>query len=131
MMRWVAAAAIVVVVTVTTSAVASPTGSALSGLEPYDELMITLMRKWNVPGGGLAVARHGKLLLVRGYGLANKERGVPVETTSLFRLASLSKTVTGVAVLRLVQDGRLKLEDKVVPILGDVGPGSAPPCPRA
>jgi CubicO group peptidase (beta-lactamase class C family) len=100
----------------------APTGSALPGLGAYDELMTALIKKWDVPGAGLAVAYHGKLLLVRGYGLASKERSVAVEPTSLFRLASLSKTVTAVAVLRLVQDGRLKLETRVLPILGDIGP---------
>jgi CubicO group peptidase (beta-lactamase class C family) len=100
----------------------APTGSALPGLGAYDELMTALIKKWDVPGAGLAVAYHGKLLLVRGYGLASKERSVAVEPTSLFRLASLSKTVTAVAVLRLVQDGRLKLDTRVLPILGDIGP---------
>jgi CubicO group peptidase (beta-lactamase class C family) len=84
--------------------------------------MVALIRKWNVAGAGLAVAREDKLLLVRGYGLANKEKSAPVEPTSLFRLASLSKTVTAVAVLQLVQAGRLKLDDRVLPILGDMGP---------
>jgi N-acyl-D-amino-acid deacylase len=75
-----------------------------------------------VSGGSLAVARHGKLVLVRGYGFANRERGIPVEPSSMFRLASLSKTVTAVAVLQLVQEGRLGLDDKVLPILDDLGP---------
>jgi len=119
--RWLIAAAVVVGV-VTANAQAAPQGTALFGLQSYDDLMIALMRKWDVPGGALAVARHGKLVLVRGYGFANKERRAPVETTSLFRLASLSKTVTAVSMLQLVQEGRLKLDDKVVPILGDQGP---------
>src|SRR5207244_12757 len=98
---------------------AEPTGAALPGLESYDEVMTTLIGKWDIPGAGLAVARDGKLLLMRGYGFANRERSVRVEPTSLFRLASLSKTVTAVAVLQLVDDGRLKLDDRIVPILGD------------
>jgi len=101
---------------------AEPTGSALPGLGAYDELMTALIKKWDVPGAGLAVAYHGKLLLARGYGLASKERSVAVEPTSLFRLASLSKTVTAVTVLRLVQDGQLQLDARVLPILGDIGP---------
>jgi N-acyl-D-amino-acid deacylase len=113
----------VLLITVTVlEARAEPTGSALPGLGPYDELMVALIRKWDVAGAGLAVARRDKLLLVRGYGLANKEKSARVEPTSLFRLASLSKTVTAVAVLQLVQDGRLRLDDRVLPILGDMGP---------
>jgi CubicO group peptidase (beta-lactamase class C family) len=101
---------------------AEPTGLALPGLEPYDALMASVLEKWNISGAGLAVARGDRLLLVRGYGLANKEHKVVVEPTSLFRLGSLSKTITAVAVLQLVQAGRLKLDDPVLPILGDVGP---------
>jgi len=101
---------------------AEPTGSALPGLGAYDEFMVALLKKWDVPGAGLAVAHKDRLLLVRGYGLANQERSVPVEPASLFRLASLSKTITAVAVLQLVQERRLKLDDKVLPILGDLGP---------
>jgi len=103
---------------------AEPTGSALPGLGAYDEFMLALIKKWDVPGAGLAVAHKDKLLLVRGYGLASKERAVPVEPTSLFRLASLSKTITAVAVLQLVQERRLKLDDKVLPLLGEIGPRS-------
>ena len=121
MKRLVLAAALLVALGAV-EAPAEPTGSALPGLESYDEMMTALIKKWDVPGAGLAVAYQGKLVLVRGYGLANKERSVAVEPTSQFRLASLSKTVTAVAVLQLVQDGRLKLDDKVVPILGDIGP---------
>ena len=101
---------------------AEPTGAALAGLEAYDEVMTGLLKKWDVPGAALAVAHRDKLLLVRGYGLANKERAVPVGPASLFRIGSLSKTVTAVAVLQLVQGGRLGLDDKVLRILDDMGP---------
>src|SRR5688572_23792360 len=101
---------------------AEPKGSALPGLGPYDELMEGLIRKWDVAGASLSVARGDKLLLARGYGFANREKSIPVQPTSLFRLASLSKTITAVAVLRLVQDKRLGLDDKVVSMLGDMGP---------
>src|SRR5262245_23702621 len=121
-LMWQLVAAIVFMVLAAPQAHAGPSGTALSGLDPYDEVMVGLLRKWKVAGGSLAVARHGKLVLVRGYGLANRERGVPVEPSSVFRLASLSKTVTAVAVLQLVQEGRLGLDDKVLPILGDLGP---------
>jgi len=117
-----AVAAVLLVLLGALEARAEPTGSALPGLEVYDELMAALLKKWDVPGAGLAVAHKDKLILVRGYGFANKERSVAVGPTSLFRVASLSKTITAVAVLQLVQGGRLELDDKVLPILGDAGP---------
>jgi CubicO group peptidase (beta-lactamase class C family) len=92
------------------AACAEPTGRALPGLESYDEFMLELIRKWDIAGASLAIARKDKLALARGYGFADRDRNVPVEPSSLFRLASLSKTVTAVAVLRLAQDGRVKLD---------------------
>ena len=115
-------AAFIVLALVTVAARAEPAGVALPGLERYDEFMTDLIRRWDIAGASLVVARKDKLLLARGYGLANKEGNLPVEPASLFRLASLSKTITAVAVLRLVQDGRVRLDDKVVPILGEQGP---------
>jgi CubicO group peptidase (beta-lactamase class C family) len=120
--RRFALAAVLLVVLGALEARAEPTGSALPGLGAYDEFMLALIKKWDVPGAGLAVAYQDRLVLVRGYGLANKERAVAVEPTSLFRLASLSKTITAVAVLQLVQEGPFKLDDKVLPILGELGP---------
>jgi CubicO group peptidase (beta-lactamase class C family) len=103
-------------------AYAAPTGRALAGLEPFDAAMEELLRDWEIPGGALAVAKDGRLLLARGYGLADRGRNEPVQPTSKFRLGSLSKTITAVAVLKLVEDGKLKLDDKVLPLLGETGP---------
>lgn len=103
-------------------AAAGPTGQALAGLEPFDAAMEELLRDWDIPGGALAVAKDGRLLLARGYGLADRTRTEAVQPTSKFRLGSLSKTITAVAVLKLVEDGRLALDDKVLPLLGPLGP---------
>ena len=117
-----ALAALALVAVTAGAAPAQTTGDALPGLEAYDQLMTAVLRKWRVPGGSLAVAREGRILLARGYGLADRASNAPVEPTSLFRLASLSKTVTAVAVLQLVQEGRLGLDTKVLPLLGELGP---------
>ena len=71
-----------------------------------------------MPGGALAVADHGKLVVAKGYGWANIAAHQPVTAESLFCLASVSKVVTGVAVLRLVQEGKLKLDDRAYFLLG-------------
>jgi CubicO group peptidase (beta-lactamase class C family) len=99
-----------------------PTGRALPGLEPFDREFAALIEKWDIPGGNLAVARDGRLLLSRGYGLADRGRGTPVEPDTLFRLGSLAKPITAVAILLLVEDGRIALDDRALPILGESGP---------
>src|SRR5882757_707874 len=96
---------------------AEPTGRALPGLETFDSEITSLMKRWDIPGSSLAVSRNGRVLLVRGYGMADRERNEPVQSTSRFRLGSLSKTVTAVAILKLVEEHRLSLDDKVLPLL--------------
>ena len=78
--------------------------------------------KWRIPGGALAVAKDGRLVLARGYGWADVEDQEPVQPYSLFRLASISKPVTAVAVLKLVDEGALDLDGQVFPLLADLKP---------
>ena len=71
-----------------------------------------------IPGGALAMVRNRRLVYARGYGWADGEAKVPARPESLFRIASVSKPVTGVAVMKLVEDGRLKLDAPAFPLLG-------------
>jgi N-acyl-D-amino-acid deacylase len=90
--------------------------------DAYDDAMSGLLERWQIPGGAIAVAKDGKIVKAQGYGVADKRRNAPVTEASLFRLASLNKPITAVAILVLVEDGKLGLDDKVVPILGEAGP---------
>lgn len=101
---------------------AEPTGQPDERLAAFDGVMSSFMERWSIPGGALAVTRHGRLVYSRGYGVADVETGEPVQPQALFRLASLSKPVTAVATLRLVQAGRLSLEDRAFTILADLAP---------
>jgi D-alanyl-D-alanine carboxypeptidase len=71
------------------------------------------MSTYNIPGASLAVTKNGKLVYIKGFGKANTTTGELVTPASRFRLASVSKTFTGVAILKLVQDGKLNLDAKV------------------
>lgn len=96
-----------------------------SGVTPeqsFERVIPALMTKWNIPGGAVALARNGSVVLSKGYGLADKNGSVPVTTASLFRLASLSKPITAVAVLKLHEAGLLDLNARVIDILNDVIP---------
>ena len=78
-----------------------------------DNAIKNFMTTYDIPGGALAVTRNGKLVYSKGYGVADKSTNEAVTPEHRFRLASLSKTFTGVAMLKLVQDGKLGLDDKV------------------
>ena len=82
-----------------------------------DALFTGFMDKHSVPGCAVAITRNGKLVYTRGFGFADVAAREPVSPHSLFRIASISKPVTAVAILQLVEQGKLKLNDRVFDIL--------------
>lgn len=66
-----------------------------------------------IAGAVTAVARHTKLVLLEAQGLADVAAGTPMTTNSLFRMMSSSKVVTAVAVLMMMEEGKLALDDSV------------------
>jgi len=71
------------------------------------------------PGASVLVKRGDEVLLRKGYGLASLEWGVPDDPATVFPIGSISKQMTAVAILRLVQDGRLSLDDPVTKFFPD------------
>jgi CubicO group peptidase (beta-lactamase class C family) len=63
--------------------------------------------------GCVLVAQHGQILYKNSFGIANPILNEPLNTNSVFQLASVSKTITGVAVLQLIEDEKLGLDDFV------------------
>ncbi len=98
------------------------TGRAVPEIASFDRIISALMRKWEIPGGAVAVAKDGRLLLARGYGLADVEKRQPVEPDALFRIASVSKPITAAAILVLVEQGRLDPDCRVLELLDDLEP---------
>ena len=73
----------------------------------------SFMKKWNIQGAAVAIARQGKLVYARGFGYADTAAGIETQPYSKFRVASISKLVTAVAVMKLMEEGKLSLDDKV------------------
>src|SRR5262245_54991602 len=93
------------------------TGSERPDLAAFDEWMKSFVTEHQIPGGALAIAKDGKLVYARGFGLADREAKTPVQPESLFRIASVSKPITAVTILKLAEAQRLKLTDKVLEYL--------------
>lgn len=87
------------------------------GVKAFEDAVPAFLRQWNIPGVSVAVAKDGRLVFTRGCGLADKQRETPVQPDSLFRIGTLSKPVTAVATLDLVECGQLALDDSVFEIL--------------
>ncbi len=76
------------------------------------------------PGCAVGVAQGGKTLLARGYGMANLETGTPITAETIFESGSVAKQFTASAILLLMADGKLRLDDRVqkfLPELPDYG----------
>ena len=90
-----------------------PPAGGGSDMEQVDNLVRTFMSKNTVPGLSLAVTKNGKLVYAKGYGFADKETGDKVNTATRFRISSISKSITSAAIMKLVEEGKVNLNDKV------------------
>ncbi len=93
------------------------TGTADPNLAAFDKVMEAFVRKYEVAGAALAIAKDGHIVYSRGFGYADRDKKEVVEPQSLFRIASISKTLTAAAVLQLVEHKKLDLDDKVFDVL--------------
>jgi CubicO group peptidase (beta-lactamase class C family) len=84
-----------------------------SVLYSLDYILPSFLEKWEMTGVSVAVAKEGKLIYAKGFGYADKERGIPVMPDNLFRIASVSKLFTAVSIMQLVEKGKLSLNDYV------------------
>lgn len=73
----------------------------------------------DAPGAAVIVVRDGKVILRKGYGLANIELGVPIAPEMVFRLGSVAKQFTAMAILMLSEEGKLALSDEITEYLPD------------
>lgn len=92
-------------------------GAPRPQLVDLDRLMTAFLQEYDAPGSAVAVTKDSRLVYARGFGYADPVQKERVEPTSLFRIGSISKTITAVAMLQLVERGQLGLESKVLDIL--------------
>jgi D-alanyl-D-alanine carboxypeptidase len=71
------------------------------------------MQKQHIPGLSLAIVKNGKIVKAKGYGLANVELNVPATKDSVYEIGSVTKVFTATAVMMLVNDGKIGLDDKI------------------
>jgi len=78
-----------------------------------DDLILKRMHERNITGLSLAIVKDGKIVKAQGYGFIDKSNRVAVTAETLFQAGSISKPVAAVGVLRLVERGRLSLDEDV------------------
>ena len=79
-----------------------------------DRYMAAEMRREDVPGVAVGIYSRGQILLAKGYGLANIELNVPVKAETIFQSGSVGKQFTSAAIMMLVEEGKIGLDDSIV-----------------
>lgn len=85
----------------------------LSDFFELDKNVIQLMHNHNAPGISLGIVKDENLVYLKSYGVADITTNERVNSNSLFRIASVSKVITSIAILKLLEDEKLKFADKV------------------
>jgi CubicO group peptidase (beta-lactamase class C family) len=88
----------------------SSSGNEFAGAE---KTVNGFLRKWSIAGASLAIAKDGKLVFARGFGFADTASKTEAQPYSQFRIASISKLVTAIGIMKLQEEGKLSLSDKV------------------
>ncbi len=84
---------------------------------PVNDLMKDVLTRNNLPGATVAISVKGQLVYERGFGYSDIDASKPMKPDTVMRIASVSKPLTAVAILLLIQDGKLSLDDPVLPLL--------------
>lgn len=99
----------------------NPSPIVQNDISQVDNAMVDFLQKYNVPGAALAVSVNEKMVYNKGYGESNTESSTDMKADDVFRIASISKVFTATAILKLVEDGQLSLDDKVFGADGVLG----------
>lgn len=87
--------------------------SDTADLKGMERRIRTYMQEWQLKGVSLAVMRGDSLYYAKGFGWADQEKGEEMTPGHIMRVASVSKLITAAGIMRLVEDGKLSLQDKV------------------
>lgn len=88
----------------------------------FNKRFINFLEKWRLPGASVTIMQNNKTILSCGYGWANIEEVKPIQPNSIFRIASVSKIITAIAILQLIEQNKLNYNDKAFLILSDLKP---------
>ncbi len=97
--------------------------AGIAEADAIDDYVRAEAQKRGIPGMAIAIVRNGKISKAQGYGYANLELRVPARPETVFQTGSVGKPFTATAIMLLVEQGRLALDDSIAPLLPGA-PGS-------
>ncbi len=98
-----------------------PSGGSLDAqqIQALDAFVTNEMTRQRIPGLAVGVYRRGQILLAKGYGQANVELGVPVKPETIFQSGSVGKQFVSAAIMMLVEEGKISLDESVTKYFPD------------
>lgn len=115
--------AILVFMLISESLIFGQNYSDIDNLQTLSELQDSIQKiliKTNTSGAGIVILSGDSIVLLRGFGKANIENNIDVNENTMFRLGSVSKLFVSLAILKLQEEGRLNLKDKVSDLIPDL-----------
>lgn len=98
-------------------------GSATTpAIAAFDRNFLPFLKRWHMPGAVVVVLKDGQIIAQRGYGWADIEQNQPMTPNARMRIASASKIFAATTILKLAEEGKLNLNEKVFNILNDLKP---------
>ena len=91
-----------------------------ASLGQLDARLAAIFKQGQVPGAEIALVEHGQVVFVKAYGLADTARKIPATAESVFRAGSISKSITAIAVMTLVERKKLSLDGKLAELAPEV-----------
>lgn len=91
--------------------------------DKVDDFIKNEMQKQKIPGVSLAIVKNGKITYTKGYGFSNIEHQVLVKPETIFQSGSVGKQFTATAIMMLVEEGKINLDDKIGKYLSEVPDG--------
>lgn len=93
--------------------VSAQTGIPVPSMSQCDTIAQNFVNNWNVAGMTVAISYQGRLIYSRGFGHTDSEATQPTQPHTVMRVASISKSLASVGLMKLVEEGKLNLSDKV------------------
>jgi len=89
------------------------TNDSCEDIKGIDSTMMAFINREGIAGASLAISRGDSLIYVKGYGYADREKKLAMQPFHRMRIASVSKLLTAVGIMKLCEDGYISLDDKV------------------
>lgn len=87
--------------------------SDLPSTARMEQMVLNFLRQWDIKGASVAIAKDGRLVYAKGFGYADVDKGEKMDVYHVMRIASVSKLITAAGIMKLREQGRLKLSDRV------------------